>query len=68
MTVEQNLSGIRPPEYIHHVSFRLNDEQGALAADLRSTFPNHTWGEAYRWLMSQPETVAAIKQRIRGER
>jgi hypothetical protein len=62
------LTGIRSKEYVHHVTFRLNDHDAALAADLRSTFPNNTWAETYRWVMNDPVIVERIKQRIRGER
>lgn len=65
---DASLSGIKPREYVHHVSFRLSDRDAALAADLRSTFPNNTWAETYRWLMSNPEVIAIIHRRIRGER
>lgn len=68
MTTDADLSGIRPAKYVHNISFRVDDTQATLAADLRSTFPQGSWAEVGRWLLSEPEVVAAIHKRIRGER
>lgn len=69
MTVDDaTLSGIKEREFVHHVTFRLNDKDATLAADLRATFPRNTWAETYRWVMNDPVIVERIKARIRGER
>lgn len=65
---ESRLSGIKPKEFVHHISFRLNDADATLASDLRNTFPNNTWAETFRWVMQDPVIVDRIKSRIRGER
>ena len=60
-------SGIRPQEFIHHVSFRLNDEQFIAAEALRATFPGNSWAEAFRWIFDSPEGRELIRRRVAGE-
>lgn len=60
-------SGVRPQEFIHHVSFRLNDEQFIAAEALRATFPGNSWAEAFRWIFDSPEGRELIRRRVAGE-
>lgn len=49
--------------YTNHVTFRLDDEQFQTAMALRNTFPNETWGEAFRFLLGHPQVIEIVNQR-----
>lgn len=60
-------SGVRPQQFIHHVSFRLDDDQIIAAEALRATFPGNSWAEAFRWIFDSPEGRELIRKRVAGE-
>lgn len=61
------IQGNRPQEWIHPISFRVNDEQIVVAEALRATFNPPTYTMAFRWLLDSPEGRELIARRVRGE-
>lgn len=60
-------SSNRTQEWIHPISFRVNDDQFVVADALRATFHPPTFTEAFRWLLDSPEGRELIGRRVRGE-
>jgi len=50
--------------YTHTVSFRLTTAQAVQLAALKETFSDKSWGEAFRWLLTQPIVKNLIDTRI----
>lgn len=60
-------SGVRPSKFIHHVTFRLDDEQIVAAEAFRATFPENSWAEAFRWIFDSDAGRELIRRRVSGE-
>ena len=58
---------MRPAEYVHNISFRLNDNQIVAAEALRATFDPPSWSETFRWLFDSDEGRDLIRRRVAGE-
>lgn len=54
----------KPAEFVHNISFRLNDEQLIRADAFRSTFDVPSWAEAFRWLFDSEEGRELIQKRM----
>jgi len=50
--------------YTHTVSFRLTTAQAVQLAALKETFSDKSWGEAFRWLLTQPIVKNLIDSRV----
>lgn len=50
--------------YTHTVSFRLTTAQAVQLAALKETFTDKSWGEAFRWLLTQPIVTSLVESRI----
>ena len=50
----------------HHVSFRTSAQNHLNLMALKATFPDMTWGEAFRWLLDEPDVKAVIDKRLAG--
>jgi hypothetical protein len=57
----------KPSEWVHPISFRVNDDQYMVAESLRATFDPPTHTEAFRWFLCSDEGRELIAKRVRGE-